>query len=168
MATCGDIDGKPCEYHYTPSCPADRVDWHPSKTHPVCKPVAALLECRRHLHACQLTVDSVHKMLGTDSASDLEAEVRELLRCRVELDQARALIAELEDTIDDMEEAKAALGEENNRLETLHDEQYMRAEQAEAERDRLREAIESALGISHLLTSGVEAELRAALAKQDE
>jgi len=43
-----------------------------------------------------------------------------------------------------------------------------RANQAEAERDRLREAVESALGISHLLTSGVEAELRSALAKQDE
>jgi hypothetical protein len=92
--TCGDIDGKPCEWLEDGKlCSAlevfDRTIAVPPNLS-VCPPVAAMLECRRHLHACQLTVTSLHNLLGTDSASDLEAEIRELMRCRQERDEAKA------------------------------------------------------------------------------
>jgi hypothetical protein len=79
--TCGDIDGKPCKWHLTRDCPADRPDWHPSRSNQVCPPVAALLECRRDR--------DLYDRMGSFS-------YRSALEWKERAEKAQARIAELE------------------------------------------------------------------------
>lgn len=75
--TCGDLgNGVACKWYYPDS---------PSSTGGECEsngcaregddPACALV---RHLTACQATVDMVHRLLGTESVTEIQGRIAEL------------------------------------------------------------------------------------------
>ena len=70
--TCGE-----CKWYPTNACPR-LIGGGINPEDPACAPGAASMTRQRHLTACQATVDMVHRLLGTESVTEIQGRIAEL------------------------------------------------------------------------------------------